>query len=250
MSLPADVAGAPIPRDARIIALIMYSMGITDADPAVLLQLLEFANRYTHDVLQDALVYSDHAASRSGPSSSSTAAAAGQLSLEDIQLAIQSRVNYSFTHPPPKDILVSLASSINSIPLPPISDRIGVRLPPLEHCLTNVNFSIVPNSPPRSPSPEVKLEPPSQQRRTTAAINGHGGIDDDVVEDEGMQDAPGASGTGSSRARWQQDDDYDDPGPPGGHGLSTSGSLAAPPPAPPAASRGTKRALEEDEDYD
>ncbi|CAD6887960.1 unnamed protein product [Tilletia controversa] len=245
MSLPALVAGAPIPRDARIIALIMYSMGITDADPAVLLQLLEFAHRYTHDVLQDALVYSDHAASRS------TGAATGNLSLEDIQLAIQSRVNYSFTHPPPKDVLVSLAASINSIPLPAISDRVGIRLPPLEHCLTNVNFSIVPNSPPRSPSPEVKPEPRHHHHQTSTTANGTGPTRNQQAdesrngapdEDVGMQDGTGASGlpaSDSTGSRWQQDDNYDDaPAPPG----------AAPLSLPP--SRGTKRALDEDEDYD
>ncbi|KAK0532720.1 Transcription initiation factor TFIID subunit 9 [Tilletia horrida] len=250
MSLPADVAGAPIPRDARIIALIMYSMGITDADPAVLLQLLEFANRYTHDVLQDALVYADHAAARSGAGAGASGAA-GALSLEDIQLAIQSRVNYSFTHPPPKDVLVSLAASINSIPLPPISDRVGIRLPPLEHCLTNVNFAIVPNSPPRSrsPSPEVKREaiaaPPAEDglngharaRRLTAAQD----------EDMGMHDGAALPAPDAARSRWQQEDDnYDDE--------PSHGAAAAPPPPPPAAAaeppRGTKRALDEDDDYD
>ncbi|KAE8218865.1 hypothetical protein CF319_g7336 [Tilletia indica] len=247
MSLPAHVAGAPIPRDARIIALIMYSMGITDADPAVLLQLLEFAHRYTHDVLQDALVYSDHAASRSTASGGAT----GNLSLEDVQLAIQSRVNYSFTHPPPKDVLVSLASSINSIPLPPISDRVGIRLPPLEHCLTNVNFSIVPNSPPRSPSPEVKVEARPHHPHHTAngaapTRNGRAGEDRNNAadEDEGMHDSTGAGAVAplasdSNRSRWQQDDNYDDAPDPT--------SMA---PLPIGPSRGTKRALDEDEDYD
>ncbi|KAK0552130.1 Transcription initiation factor TFIID subunit 9 [Tilletia horrida] len=216
----AGMAGAPIPRDARIIAMIMYSMGITDADPAVLLQLLEFAHRYTHDVLQDALVYSDHAASRSSSTSG--------ISLDDIQLAIQSRVNYSFTAPPPKDVLLSLASSINAIPLPPISDRVGIRLPPPEHCLTNVNFSIVPNSPPRSPSPEPIPAPRSKYEPRNGAN----------VEAEHDHDQQGA-----------------------GHQNEASASMsieAAVPPLPPSSSssmapqplRGTKRTLEEDEDYD
>jgi hypothetical protein len=85
----------PVPRDARLIALILASMGVSDVEPAVLLQLLEFAHRYTYDVLSDALVYADHASARQASSS---------LSLDDVNLAIQSRVNYSFTKPPEKDV--------------------------------------------------------------------------------------------------------------------------------------------------
>ena len=33
-------------------------------------------------------------------------------------------------------MLLSLASSLNSVPLPPMSNRHGLRLPPPEHCLT------------------------------------------------------------------------------------------------------------------
>ena len=36
---------APVPRDVRLMSLILASMGIDDAEPAVLVQLLEFANR-------------------------------------------------------------------------------------------------------------------------------------------------------------------------------------------------------------
>jgi len=36
---------APVPRDARLVSLILASMGVEDAEPAVLVQLLEFAHR-------------------------------------------------------------------------------------------------------------------------------------------------------------------------------------------------------------
>lgn len=52
--------------------------------------------------------------------------------------------------------LLSLASRTNSEPLPPISETYGVRLPPLKHCLTAVDFDLVPNKPP--PEDVVKLE--------------------------------------------------------------------------------------------
>lgn len=85
----------PVPRDARLVALILASMGVADVQPEVLLQLLEFAHRYTYDVLSDALVYADHASGRQ---------ASTNVTLEDVSLAIQSRVNYSFTKPPEKDV--------------------------------------------------------------------------------------------------------------------------------------------------
>jgi hypothetical protein len=93
----------PVPRDARLVALILASMGVADVQPQVLLQLLEFAHRYAYDVLSDALVYSDHANSRQGGSN---------LTLDDLNLAIQSRVNYSFTKPPEKDVRIPILPAI------------------------------------------------------------------------------------------------------------------------------------------
>jgi transcription initiation factor TFIID subunit 9B len=46
---------------------------------------------YTSDVFQDSLVYAEHANKT-------------DLDLDDIQLAIQGRVNHSFTTPPPKEV--------------------------------------------------------------------------------------------------------------------------------------------------
>lgn len=43
----ASTAGSnkDIPRDARIIGLILASLGVTDAEPGVVAMLLEFAHR-------------------------------------------------------------------------------------------------------------------------------------------------------------------------------------------------------------
>ena len=55
-----------IPPSARAIALLLASTPtVQDAQPGVLHQLLEFSNRYTAQVLSDALVYAEHAG-RSG----------------------------------------------------------------------------------------------------------------------------------------------------------------------------------------
>ncbi|KAI7870657.1 transcription initiation factor IID, 31kD subunit-domain-containing protein [Spinellus fusiger] len=134
------------PRDARIIALILQSLGVEDYDPKVVHQLLEFAHRYTTDVFQDALVYAEHAAK-------------ADVDLEDIQLAIQGRVNHSFTTPPPKEFLLELAQEKNKTPLPLIPEKYGIRLPAEKHCLTGLHFSIVPDAPSRL-SADTALESP------------------------------------------------------------------------------------------
>ncbi|WFD07536.1 Transcription initiation factor TFIID subunit 9 [Malassezia vespertilionis] len=159
-------------------------MGIEDAEPAVLVQLMEFANR-AH-VLQDALVYADHSAARQG---------GNNVSIDDVQLAVQSRVNYSFSQPPPKEMILSLASSLNSVPLPPVSNRHGIRLPPPEHCLTNVNFSIVPNAPQTNFGDSV-VQP-------DVAKDAH-----DLQGDTTMDDVTESMELGTKRAL-DEDEDYD-----------------------------------------
>lgn len=44
-SIPSTSATAPIPRDARIVALLLASMGIDDCEPNALRMLLDFAHR-------------------------------------------------------------------------------------------------------------------------------------------------------------------------------------------------------------
>ncbi|KAN0062564.1 Transcription initiation factor TFIID subunit 9 [Thecaphora frezii] len=238
----------PIPRDARLMAVILASMRITDVQPDVLLQLLEFAHRYTYDVLSDALVYADHAALRQASST---------VSLDDITLAIQSRVNYSFTKPPDKDTLLSLATSLNSVPLPPISDRHGIRLPPPQHCLTNVNFSLVPNPPPPDFDESHHDDLPSIAPVTTSATataagaittesRGVGGGEEDDDYDD-IQDID-VEPTRVEAVKGPEDGARSQPVASGVDGNAETSVVAAPAAAVP--SRGVKRSLDEDEDYD
>ncbi|CDW98782.1 hypothetical protein [Sporisorium scitamineum] len=211
----------PVPRDARLIALILASMGVSDVEPAVLLQLLEFAHRYTYDVLSDALAYSDHANSRQ---------AGSNLSLEDVTLAIQSRVNCSFTKPPDKIVLLELANMVNSVLFPLISDRHGVRLPPQQHCLTNVNFGIVPNPPPEDfddfEAPQPQHPPPPTTTANAAAAASQSTQPDTQASTlfDTTQTRPGSQPTGESQVE-----------------AKDGGQDAA---------RGVKRNLDEDEEYD
>lgn len=139
-------------------------------------------------------MYSDHASSRQGGSS---------VSIDDVQLAIQSRVNYSFTQPPPKEMLLSLATTLNSVPLPPVSNRYGIRLPPPEHCLTNVNFAIVPDPPPKAEFGHTVIQPPVVEQPGTQTD-----MSTNDLEDTSMGEADTAESRGVKRTL-EEDEDYD-----------------------------------------
>lgn len=90
-------AGTPVdsdePRDARMVRELLRSMGVGEGDyePRVVHQFLELCYRYVVDVLTDAQVYSDHAGKAS-------------VDPDDVRLAIQSKVNFSFCQPPPREV--------------------------------------------------------------------------------------------------------------------------------------------------
>ncbi|KAI8804623.1 transcription initiation factor TAFII31, partial [Cladochytrium replicatum] len=119
------------PRDVRLISLLLQSMNVDDYEPRVVPQLFEFMHRYILDVLQDAQLFAEHANRQ-------------DIDLDDVKLAIDGRVATSFTNPPPKEVLLELAQRKNNVPLPIISEKFGVRLPPERHCLTATNFQISP----------------------------------------------------------------------------------------------------------
>lgn len=101
-----------VPRDGRLISLILASKGVEDADERVIHQLLDFSHRqlrcyvragtnltktgYTADVLRSAQTLADHA-SRGG-------AAVPRIEKEDVELAIQMRKRYEFFEAPPRDV--------------------------------------------------------------------------------------------------------------------------------------------------
>ncbi|CAG8737670.1 28675_t:CDS:2, partial [Racocetra persica] len=117
-----------------IMELILRSAGVSDFEPKVVQQLLEFTHRYTIDVIQDAAAYAEHTGKN-------------DIDDDDIKLAIQGRINHSFIHPPQQEFLTQLAKEQNKEPLPQVPLRYGLRLPPERHCLTAMNFKIVPEPP-------------------------------------------------------------------------------------------------------
>ena len=50
-----------MPKDAQMMPQILKDMGITEYEPRVINQVLEFAFRYVTTILDDAKIYSSHA---------------------------------------------------------------------------------------------------------------------------------------------------------------------------------------------
>ncbi|KAI9101754.1 transcription initiation factor IID, 31kD subunit-domain-containing protein [Phlyctochytrium arcticum] len=121
-----------LPRDAKLVSLILQAMGVEEYEPRVVPQILEFVHRYVLDVLGDAQTYADHASHN-------------HINMDDIRLAIEGRASHSFTTPPGREFLDALAAKRNTVPLPIIPEKFGVRLPPERHTLTGTNFQIAIN---------------------------------------------------------------------------------------------------------
>lgn len=137
--------------------------------------------------------------------------------------------------------LLQLATTVNSVPLPPVPEVYGIRLPPPAQRLTAPNFSIVPRAagPPEADADaEVEaggealgqIDPnlgsgldPATREGSEADGNLFGDDDDDDEDDEDEDDADMEDVTAGL--------------PPTSNGGSSSGG-------------GTKRKAEEDEEYD
>ncbi|KAK1236680.1 Transcription initiation factor TFIID subunit 9 [Marasmius sp. AFHP31] len=166
-----------LPPTARAIALILSSTpSVQDAQPGVLHQLLEFANRYTQHVLTDARVYAEHAGRQD------------KLENEDVVLAVQARVGWEFGGRVPPEYTMSLATQTNAVALPPVPEVFGVRLPPQSECLTSINFDLVPNKPP----PGIKTYDEEIEEIEESES-------EEEDDDEDMEEAPIPEHSGSAR---------------------------------------------------
>ncbi|KAH3903187.1 uncharacterized protein SCODWIG_01204 [Saccharomycodes ludwigii] len=114
------------PRDVRLLHLLLASQSIHRYEDTVPLQLMDFAYRYTRNILKDAVVYNDYANVNNG-----------SLTVEDIRLSIAARTQYQFKPTAaPKELLLQLAQDRNKKSLPKVPNSWGIRLPPEKYCLT------------------------------------------------------------------------------------------------------------------
>lgn len=134
-----------IPKEAQIMAAILKDMGVNEYEPRVLNQMMEFSYRYLTDVLEDAKLCSSHANKKS-------------IDLDDIKMAIQFKLDHSYTNPPPRDLLMDVARHKNSVPLPLIKPFTGPKLPPDRYCFTAPNYRLKSQN---KVQPKVQVQPGS-----------------------------------------------------------------------------------------
>ncbi|XP_023263608.1 transcription initiation factor TFIID subunit 9-like, partial [Seriola lalandi dorsalis] len=96
---------------------------------AQIAQLLFPCVGYVTTIIEDAKIYATHAKKST-------------VDADDIKLAIQCRMDQSFTSPPPRDFLLEVARQKNQTPLPLIKPYTGPRLPPDRYCLTAPNYRL------------------------------------------------------------------------------------------------------------
>jgi len=129
-NVSSSASGAKtLPKDAQLMASILKDMGVSDHEPKVINQMLEFTYRYVTDILDDAKAYSSHANKKT-------------VDCEDVALAVHSKMDNAFTTPPPRELVLELARSKNSQPLPLIKQGIGLRLPPDRFCFLSPNYRV------------------------------------------------------------------------------------------------------------
>ncbi|KAI8827581.1 transcription initiation factor IID, 31kD subunit-domain-containing protein [Chytriomyces cf. hyalinus JEL632] len=85
-----------LPRNARIVSLIMQAMDVTDYQPAVLPKLMELVHRYVLDVVADAQLFADHAGRT-------------EIDADDVRLAVEAKMSHSFTGAPSKEVFDEFA---------------------------------------------------------------------------------------------------------------------------------------------
>lgn len=66
------------------------------------------------------------------------------MEIDDLRIAVSSKLEHSYSSPLPKEFLLNLASQINKVPLPVIPDSYGIRLPHERDRLTAANWDLEP----------------------------------------------------------------------------------------------------------
>nr|ADD38027.1 Transcription initiation factor TFIID subunit 9 [Lepeophtheirus salmonis] len=132
-----------LPKDARVMSAILRDMGVSEYEPRVLNQLLEFSYRYIASVLEDSKSLSSHAKKK-------------LIDAEDVRLAVDLLTRQNFTSPPSRDVLLETSRTKNAVSLPvPKSSSGAMKLPPDRHCITACNYRLKSKAKPKGYSSGV-----------------------------------------------------------------------------------------------
>jgi len=174
------------PRDARIIHLILSSLGVTSYQERVPLMLMDFAYRYTSSVLQDALLFSD---AINGTANTGGTNPPATITIQDLRMSVASRINHQFNTSLPKEFLLEIAQERNKVALPTVGKEFGVRLPPEKYCLTGINWDLSETREEWMDESDGEPEPELPHPRFTG-----GGMVDEPGEGMELDDVFGGSG--------------------------------------------------------
>lgn len=191
--------------------MLLASLGVTAYQDRVPLQLLDFAYRYTSNVLQDAVHlategYAAAVGDSTGAGKGAPSAETNGVSLPALRLSIASRLHYQFQTGLPKEFLMDVASERNRIALPGVSRGFdaaaggangaaaagtanqsvmmaGMRLPPERFCLTGMGWNLKDEW--DSEGEEEELPDASQQQIKGPAAGGPGEDEEGGDEDDG-----------------------------------------------------------------
>jgi transcription initiation factor TFIID subunit 9B len=186
----ADTGDSKRPRDARLIHLVLSSLGIHSYQERVPLQLLDFAYRYTSSVLSDSLRLSAEGyqgAERGASGRRGAGGDDGAITVTALRQAIASRTGYNFQAGGalPKEFMLEQAAERNRVALPKVERSYGVQLPPEKYCLTGTGWSLRDEW-------DSEEEVPSGPNgigvtgREDARMGGMDGAMDEDEEEEGM----------------------------------------------------------------
>ncbi|KAI5169639.1 transcription initiation factor TFIID subunit 9 [Pancytospora epiphaga] len=117
------------PRDAKVISVILRSLGIEECEPKVISQLLEFGYKYTTDVIEDAILYARYAEREN-------------VTVKDMKLALQMKVGKYFLPAPPRTFLQASAEITNSKPLTLPDPENLLRVPHTGNGLYGVEYTV------------------------------------------------------------------------------------------------------------
>ncbi|KAI8907891.1 transcription initiation factor IID, 31kD subunit-domain-containing protein, partial [Gorgonomyces haynaldii] len=115
-----------MPRDAKILTLLLTAQDIDSFEPQVLQQLQEIAHRHVLSLIQDAQTIAEHCGMK-------------ESNPECVKLSIESHFDRF-----PQPVISEVATKKNRVPLPLVGEKYGLRLPPERHLLTRQNFTVDP----------------------------------------------------------------------------------------------------------
>ena len=202
------------PRDVRLVHMLLASLGVTAYQDRVPLQLLDFAYRYTSNVLQDAVHLATEGYAAAIPDTTGTgkgapSAETNGVSLQALRLSIASRLHYQFQTGLPKEFLMDVASERNRIALPGVSRGFdpaaggangnpaaananqsimmaGMRLPPERFCLTGTGWNMKDEWDSEGEEEEEELpDAPQQQVKGPETSRAGEGEEEGGDEDDG-----------------------------------------------------------------